>query len=334
MASSGSFNYYPVSEFGLYCEWSATPCPRANNTTVRLNVYLRHTSMVIEPRVGRVIIDGWVNVFNSPRIDTFVTTPENPNIWENTLIGTASAVVSHDPDGTKAVTLTAELDYAGEYNGQYFEQLTATTTVSLDPITVYLLSVSNDSHSTVTVIRETTGYERLERLVDGDTLYSENRIKVSFSADAGYQIVTHNVNGEPFASGGVIIVEDNVSVVATSQAVVHEQFSPDNIQCCDVNGVPLANLYQWDRDVELLVKNTAVSPPPTFQFANCRSNETIDVASTIAGNDLKVCVPNALLEQPLPLFAYVYASSGDGSARTLGMICVPVRKRTQPEDIQ
>lgn len=45
MALSGTFQNYPVSSFGLYCEWSGAQSVTANYTDVTLKVYLSYYTL-------------------------------------------------------------------------------------------------------------------------------------------------------------------------------------------------------------------------------------------------------------------------------------------------
>ena len=42
MALSGTFQNYPVSSFGLYCEWSGVQSVTGNYTDITLKVYLSY----------------------------------------------------------------------------------------------------------------------------------------------------------------------------------------------------------------------------------------------------------------------------------------------------
>ena len=53
MALSGTFQNYPVSSFGLYCEWSGVQSVTGNYTDVTLKVYLSYLRCLIPDR-GRV----------------------------------------------------------------------------------------------------------------------------------------------------------------------------------------------------------------------------------------------------------------------------------------
>lgn len=50
MALSGSFSKYPVSKFGLYCEWSGSQSITGNYTDVTLKVYLQFYTLSVGSR--------------------------------------------------------------------------------------------------------------------------------------------------------------------------------------------------------------------------------------------------------------------------------------------
>ena len=51
MALSGTFQNYPVSSFGLYCEWSGAQSVTANYTDVTLKVYLSYYTLDVGARL-------------------------------------------------------------------------------------------------------------------------------------------------------------------------------------------------------------------------------------------------------------------------------------------
>ena len=51
-ALSGTFQNYPVSSFGLYCEWSGTQSITGNYTDVTLKVYLSYYTLEVGARSG------------------------------------------------------------------------------------------------------------------------------------------------------------------------------------------------------------------------------------------------------------------------------------------
>lgn len=328
MALSGSFYQYPVSQFGLYCEWSGIPNTRTNSTRITVDVYLRYYNITTGQIDGSISIDGASEMFTTPTISD-----ANANTWTNILLGSFTKDVSHEADGSKTgLVLSASLAYHNTYDGEDIGDIVATTTVDLNTIAVYKLYKTAGANSSIVVNRIYSSAGTTGELADMATLYDGDRLKITFFVSDGYQIVAHTVNGFAFASGGSIIVDGNIIVVSSAQEIIRQSFTPENMQCFDTKGRPLKTLWQWDKDVSVVIKDMAISPPPVFQFANRMSRETISVASTVSGEDLIVEIPNVLLEKPDSVFAYIHRNSGNGITRTLGSIYIPVRARKQPDD--
>ena len=69
MALSGSFSKYPVTNFGLYCEWSAVQSVIGNYSDVTLYVYLRHYEIYVGSRSDSTIsINGTSETYTAPAI--------------------------------------------------------------------------------------------------------------------------------------------------------------------------------------------------------------------------------------------------------------------------
>ncbi len=74
----------------------------------------------------------------------------------------------------------------------------------------FALSINAGAHSTIRVTREGNVLSHGASLTAGDIL------TVTFSAEAGYELSEHNLNGQSFTSGGTHSVTGNVSVTAAS----------------------------------------------------------------------------------------------------------------------
>lgn len=330
MALSGTFGSYPVLQFGLYCEWRGVPNMRTNSTRITVNVYLQYYRISVGQVDGTVTVDGISQNFTSPEINN-----NSAETWTRTLLGSFVQDISHNAEGEKNdVTISVSWDFNNTYSGTAVETITATTTVDLDKIIIYHLSIDEGTHSNIIVDRTYSYASDTGELSDGSIIYNGDRLRVVFTADEGYQIVVHTVNGFAFTSDGTLMVDGDVSVVSTAQTVIKQAFSPENMQCFTSDGEPLRWLHQWDKDVSITIKDVAIDPPPVFQFANRLSKQTIPVTSVVSGDDLVVQIPNALLERAESVFAYIHRNSGGGITRTLGSIYIPVRARIQPEDNQ
>ena len=69
MALSGSFYNYPVSSFGLYCEWSASQSITGNYSDVTLNVYLSYYTIEVGTRSDSSLqINGSSETYTTPTV--------------------------------------------------------------------------------------------------------------------------------------------------------------------------------------------------------------------------------------------------------------------------
>jgi len=326
MALSGIFYKYEVSQFGLYCEWSGVPNKMTNSTRVSVNVYLRYYNIAVGSLNGSVGVGA--------ESQTFTTTPildDTANVWHNRHLYTFAVDVQHNNDGTKnGLVLSATLAFNGVYMDESIGNIIATTTVDLDAIVIYKLYTTIGSNSSIVVNRISSYFGSVGNITNNATLYYGDRLEITFSVSDGYQIAAHTVNGFTFTSGDSIIVEDDIVVVSSAQAIAQQSILPENIQCFDTKNRPIKALWQWDRYVSIVIKDAAISPPPIFQFANRLSQDAISVESIIRGNDLVAEIPSVLLERPESVFAYIYSDSGNGVTRTLGSVHIPVRARKPP----
>ena len=131
MALSGSFSKYPVSKFGLYCEWSGSQSITGNYTDVTLMVYLMFYTLSVGSRSdSKVSINGTSETYTTPAINDMSSTS-----WHKVLLKTKTVRVSHNSDGTKTgVALSASWRFSGTYSGVSVGTITASTTVNLDKI--------------------------------------------------------------------------------------------------------------------------------------------------------------------------------------------------------
>lgn len=130
MALSGTFQNYPVSSFGLYCEWSGTQSITGNYTEVTLKVYLSYYTLDVGARSDSTIsINGVSETYTVPAIEDYSSG------WKKKLLKTKTVRVSHNADGTKSgVALSASWRFSGTYSGVSIGTITASTTVTLNSI--------------------------------------------------------------------------------------------------------------------------------------------------------------------------------------------------------
>ena len=130
MALSGTFQNYPVSSFGLYCEWSGVQSVTGNYTDVTLKVYLSYYTLEVGARSDSTIsINGVSETYTAPAIYDYSSG------WKKKLLKTKTVRVSHNADGTKSgVVLSASWRFSGTYSGVSIGTITASATVTLNSI--------------------------------------------------------------------------------------------------------------------------------------------------------------------------------------------------------
>jgi len=130
MALSGTFQNYPVSSFGLYCEWSGAQSVTGNYTDITLNVYLSYYTLAVGARSDSTIsVNGVSETYTAPAINDYSSG------WKKKLLKTKTVRVSHNADGTKSgVVLSASWRFSGTYSGVSVGTITASTTVTLNSI--------------------------------------------------------------------------------------------------------------------------------------------------------------------------------------------------------
>lgn len=130
MALSGTFQNYPVSSFGLYCEWSGTQSITGNYTDITLKVYLSYYTIDVGARSDSTIsINGTSETYTVPAIEDYSSG------WKKKLLKTKTVRVNHNADGTKSgVSLSASWRFSGSYSGVSIGTITASTTVTLNSI--------------------------------------------------------------------------------------------------------------------------------------------------------------------------------------------------------
>lgn len=154
MASSGSFSNSIVSgHYKLKVDWSQAQNVSANTSTITCKLYLINDwSLGIGSRSNTCTIGGTAKSFTSSSISGTGT---------HTL-GTVSQSVSHNSDGTKSITISAVFKIQATISGTYYEQITASATVTLNTIprasSVSAKSVNLGTASTITVTRASSSF--------------------------------------------------------------------------------------------------------------------------------------------------------------------------------
>lgn len=129
MSLSGSFNNYPTSSFGLYCDWSATQSIIGNFSDVTLNIYLSYYHLEVGARTDSTAsINGASETYSSTAINDYTSG------WKKRHLKTKIVRVYHNTDGTMSTGLSASWRFSGTYSGVSIGTITASTTIYLDTI--------------------------------------------------------------------------------------------------------------------------------------------------------------------------------------------------------
>lgn len=208
MALSGSCStgtWYGSNQYGsLVFYWWATQNQSANQSTIYWSIEGSVSSGWIVYSELSVSINGTSVYYRDASNHT--------NTRDGTELASGEETLTHAADGTCSFTVSIG---AGIYNWAINE--TGSGSFTLNAHTVYSLSTSAGTGSSITVSRTSSGYARTGNLSNGARLYKGDTLKITFTPSTNYAISTHTVNGSTFTSGGTHTVSANVTVVATAQ---------------------------------------------------------------------------------------------------------------------
>ena len=108
------------------------------------------------------------------------------------------------------------------------------------------------------------------------------------------------------------------------------------ITCFDSDGNSIDRFSQWDinQKISLIIHDIDIKYPPMIHYSNVKRDEALIVRSTVSDNMIIADVPNILLQEPYPLFVYVYLTDSEdvSSQKTILTTEIPIRKRQKPSD--
>lgn len=127
--ASGNFISSTGTNANLYVVWSSTTNVAANTSSVTAVVYLRSYTMRFTALANSYItINGNQLKFNGKAVN------KSSSSLTDTELARHTVTVSHNTDGTKSITITANLDFNGTVSGKYIDDINASKTVALDTI--------------------------------------------------------------------------------------------------------------------------------------------------------------------------------------------------------
>ena len=199
----------------LVFNWTAIQNQSNNTSTISWNIRASVTK-------------GWIQ-FNALNVKINSTTvysrdeSNHTNCYNGTQLASGTKVLTHNADGTCSFTVSIG---AGIYS--WAINKTGSGSFTLNPHTVYTLSLSAGTGSTISVNRTSSGYASTGSVSNGARLYYGDKLTITFAASSGYGLSSHTVNGSNFTSGNSHTVSANVSIVSAALAAYTLSISAGN----------------------------------------------------------------------------------------------------------
>lgn len=95
------------------------------------------------------------------------------------------------------------------------------------------------------------------------------------------------------------------------------------------DGEPLTELAQWDRNIQIQIREKEIDSAYKVHFFNCNSKEAMVVESAYKDGTLTVPVPNDILTEPHPIAGYVWIEKNE-EEKSVFCFRIMVRKRPRP----
>lgn len=128
MALSGSFSGSVNKGYQkIRIDWVGTQSIANNTTTITAKMYLITGPLYVGARASSITIGGDLGSFTAPAISTGSAT--------TIYLGSVTKTITHNSDGTKAITMSALYNIRATLSGTYYENITASSgTITLDTI--------------------------------------------------------------------------------------------------------------------------------------------------------------------------------------------------------
>lgn len=167
--ASGNFISSTGTNLNLYVTWSSTSNVNTNTSTVTANVYMRSYTIS-----ATALADSYVTINGNKKSFAGISLNKTSSSLTDTLLTTHTVTVDHNTDGTKSITIKANLEFNGKVSGTYLSDVTASKTVDLDNIprasglTVSATSINTGSGLTMTISPANSKFTHLiEYYIDG-----------------------------------------------------------------------------------------------------------------------------------------------------------------------
>ena len=175
--ASGNFSSNTGTNLNLYITWSSTTNVGTNTSSVTVNVYSR--SYTIN---GSALADSYVTVNGNTKSLAGISLSQSVSNLTDKLLTTYTVSVPHNPDGTKSITIKANIEFNGTVSGKYLSDITASKTVDLDTIPrssslSVPTSVNTGSSLTSTITPSSSSFaHKIAFIIDGSVKYTSGFI--------------------------------------------------------------------------------------------------------------------------------------------------------------
>ena len=175
--ASGNFSSSTGTNLNLYITWSSTTNVSTNTSSVTVNVYSR--SYTIN---GSALADSYITVNGNTKSLAGISLSQSVSNLTDKLLTTYTVSVPHNPDGTKSITIKANIEFNGTVSGKYLSDITASKTVDLDTIPrssslSVPTSVNTGSSLTSTITPSSSSFaHKIAFIIDGSVKYTSGFI--------------------------------------------------------------------------------------------------------------------------------------------------------------
>lgn len=175
--ASGNFSSNTGTNLNLYITWSSTTNVSTNTSSVTVNVYSR--SYTIN---GNALADSYVTVNGNTKSMAGISLSQSVSNLTNKLLTTYTVTVPHNSNGTKSITIKANIEFNGTVSGKYLSDITASQTVTLDTIPrasglSVVASVNTGSSLTATISPASSAFtHKIAYIIGGSTKFTSGTI--------------------------------------------------------------------------------------------------------------------------------------------------------------
>lgn len=93
------------------------------------------------------------------------------------------------------------------------------------------------------------------------------------------------------------------------------------------------SLYQWDTNQIFQITGSNLTTAPQIHYGNKAHEEAVIVQSKIVNGVIESNIPNTLLAEPYPIYAFLVVIA-DGKSNTRQVFEIPVKTRPKPADYE